>query len=204
MFKRIINLLKGFLTLFISGMEKRNLDALIELEREDLHKQAMRYKAGLVSLDNLSKFLSNQIKKLEAEEWDLRAKVLVNLKTNFRELAAQHALRLQLVNQRLAESRSQQEQVETTRKTLMTAHDQLLELSGKTHHQADLTYAGEAEQAALAEMALTQFILQERLEMPKALEDKSGEATAHSEEKTEKTVDGTVVSKNDLDSPQSV
>ena len=39
MFSRIANLFKGFLSLFISGIEKRNPEALLEVEKENLRKQ---------------------------------------------------------------------------------------------------------------------------------------------------------------------
>ena len=36
MFQRIANLFKGFLSLFISGLEKANPEALLEVEKENL------------------------------------------------------------------------------------------------------------------------------------------------------------------------
>ena len=39
MFGRIANLFKGFLSLFVSGVERRNPEALLELEQENLRKQ---------------------------------------------------------------------------------------------------------------------------------------------------------------------
>ena len=39
MFGRIANLFKGFISLFVSGVERRNPEALLELEQENLRKQ---------------------------------------------------------------------------------------------------------------------------------------------------------------------
>jgi phage shock protein A len=39
MFQRIANLFKGFLGLFVSGLEKANPKALLEVEKENLRKQ---------------------------------------------------------------------------------------------------------------------------------------------------------------------
>src|SRR5262245_58730685 len=47
MFKRIVNLFKGFVGLFVSGVERRNPEALLELEKENLREQIARYNQGL-------------------------------------------------------------------------------------------------------------------------------------------------------------
>ena len=39
MFKRISNLFKGFIGLFISDIERKNPEALLELEKENLRTQ---------------------------------------------------------------------------------------------------------------------------------------------------------------------
>ena len=41
MFKRIANLFRGFLGLFISGLERQNPEALLENEKENLADQAL-------------------------------------------------------------------------------------------------------------------------------------------------------------------
>ena len=47
MFGRIANLFKGFLSLFVSGIERRNPEALLELEQENLRKQIGQFNQGL-------------------------------------------------------------------------------------------------------------------------------------------------------------
>jgi phage shock protein A len=59
-----------------------------------------------------------QVKKLEADDRDLRAMTLAN-----RELASQYALRLQTVTRELEANRSQLQQAETTYKELIRARD---------------------------------------------------------------------------------
>ena len=39
MFKRLGNLIRGFFGLFISGLERKNPEALLEVEKENLRKQ---------------------------------------------------------------------------------------------------------------------------------------------------------------------
>jgi len=64
-----------------------------------------------------------QVKKLEAEERDLKAKTSANLRAGNRDAAGQYALRLQTVSRELEENRKQLEQAETTYKDLLRARD---------------------------------------------------------------------------------
>lgn len=123
MFSRMINLFKGFLGLFISGIERKNPEALLELEKENLREQVAKYNQGLASHAGLCERLMAQVKKLEAEERDLRAKTGAHLRAGNREAAGQYAMRLQTVQRELAENRTQLEQAESTYKNLLKARD---------------------------------------------------------------------------------
>jgi phage shock protein A len=123
MFRRIANLFRGFLSLFVSGMEKRNPEALLEVERENLRVQIARYNDGLASHAGLCERLMTQVKRLETEERDLRARTSANLRAGNKDLAGQLALRLQSVTAQLAENRTQLGQAEETYKNLIRARD---------------------------------------------------------------------------------
>jgi phage shock protein A len=123
MFTRIANLFRGFIGLFVSGVERKNPEALLEVEKENLRKQIANYNQGLASHAGLSERLMTQVRKLEAEERDLRAKTAANLRVGNREAAGNAALRLQTVQRELTENRSQLEQAETTYKELIKARD---------------------------------------------------------------------------------
>lgn len=123
MFRRISNLIKGFFSLFVSGVERQNPQALLEVERENLRKQIGQYNQGLASHAGLCERLMSQVKKLEADEKDLRAKTTANLKVGNKEAAGQYALRLQTVTRELTENRTQLESAETTYKNLLKARD---------------------------------------------------------------------------------
>jgi len=122
-FRRISNLFRGFLSLFISGMERANPEALLEVEKENLRKQIGRYNQGLASHAALCERLISQVRKLESDEQDLRAKTAANLKVGNNDAAGQLALRLQTVKRELAENRTQAEQAERTYKDLLSARD---------------------------------------------------------------------------------
>lgn len=123
MFRRIGNLFKGFLSLFISGIERSNPEALLEVEKENLRKQIAKYNEGLASHAGMCERLMSQVRKLESDQRDLRAKTGANLKAGNRELAGQYAVRLQTVERELEENRSQLAQAEKTYKDLVVARD---------------------------------------------------------------------------------
>ncbi len=123
MFGRIANLFKGFLSLFVSGIERRNPEALLELEQENLRKQVGNFNQGLASHAGLAERLMSQVRKLEAEQKDLRAKTTAHVRAGNNTAAGQYALRLQSVETQLAENRTQLEQAETTYKNLVKARD---------------------------------------------------------------------------------
>lgn len=123
MFRRIGNLIKGFFSLFISGLEKSNPEALLEVEKENLRKQIARYNEGLASHAGLCERMMTQIRKLESDQRELRAKTTANLKAGNRDLAGQYAMRLQTIERELSENRTQLEQAEKTYKELIMARD---------------------------------------------------------------------------------
>src|SRR5512142_1436630 len=112
MLRRLRNLFRGFFGLFVSGVERRNPEALLEVEKENLRKQIANYNTGLASHAGLCERLMTQVKKLETEERELRAKTSANLRAGNREAAGQLALRLQTVSAQLVENRTQVEQAE--------------------------------------------------------------------------------------------
>lgn len=123
MFRRIANIIRGFFGLFISGLERQNPEALLEVEKENLRKQIANYNQGLASHAGLCERLINQVKKLEEEERDLKAKTAAHLRAGNREAAGQYALRLQTVTRELEEDHKQLDQAEQTYKELIRARD---------------------------------------------------------------------------------
>ena len=123
MFKRLSNLVRGFLGLFVSGLERKNPEALLEIEKENLRKQIGEYNQGLAAHAGLCERLVSQIKRQEQEERELNAKTMANLKAGNNDAAAQYALRLQTVRRELEENRAQAAQAETTYQELLRARE---------------------------------------------------------------------------------
>jgi phage shock protein A len=123
MWRRISNLFRGFLSLFISGIERENPRALIEAEKENLRKQIARFNDNLANHAGFCERLMRQVKNLEAQERDLTAKAAANLKVGNRAAAGQYALQLKTVKEQLEENRTQMVAAEETYKKLVQARD---------------------------------------------------------------------------------
>ncbi len=123
MFQRLSNLIRGFFSLFISGLERQNPEALLEVEQENLRRQIGQYNQGLATHAGLCERLISQVRQLENEQRDLRARTAANLRAGNRDAAAQLALRLQTIERELEENRGQLEQAEKTYKDLVKARD---------------------------------------------------------------------------------
>ena len=123
MWRRISNLIRGFLGLFISGIERQNPRALIEAEKENLRKQIARFNDSLANHAGFCERLMRQVKNLETQERDLTAKAAANLKVGNRAAAGQYALQLKTVKEQLEENRQQLVAAEETYKKLVQARD---------------------------------------------------------------------------------
>lgn len=123
MFTRIVNLFRGFLSLFISGLEKTNPRALIEAEKENLRKQIAQFNENLASHAGFVERLMRQVKLLEKQEQQLTAKIAANLKAGNRALAGQMALELRTIKEQLNENREQLQAADTTYKKLLKTRD---------------------------------------------------------------------------------
>lgn len=123
MFKRIGRLIKGFFGLFIGGLERRNPEALLEVEKENLREQIAKYNKGLAGHAALCERLISQVRALDAEEKELHAKVVAHLRAGNKDLAGQYALRHQQVKKEHETVRVQMEEAEKTYKELIQARD---------------------------------------------------------------------------------
>jgi len=123
MFNRIGTLIRGFFSLFISGVEKANPAALIEAEKENLRKQISRFNDNLASHAGFVERLLRQIKNLEQTEKEITARVAANIKVGNRAVAGQLALELQTIKSQLDENRGQMEAAEETYKKLLKTRD---------------------------------------------------------------------------------
>ena len=123
MLKRLAKLIRGFFSLFVSGLEKANPRALIEAEKENLRKQIARYNDNLATHAGFVERLMRQIKDLETRERELTARIAANIKVGNRGVAGQLALELQSAKAQLEENRQQLVLAEETYKKLIKSRD---------------------------------------------------------------------------------
>ena len=152
MFRRISNLFRGFFGLFIGGLEKANPEALLEVEKENLRKQVSKYNEGLAAHAGLCEKLMSQVKRLETENNELRAKTTANLKAGNKEIAGQYALRLQTVKRELEENNSQLEAAEKTYKELVLARDSSVKAAKKRIEEVSRGITDMKTKKAMAEL----------------------------------------------------
>lgn len=123
MFKRIGNLVRGFFGLFVSDLEKKNPEALLEVEKENLRKQISEYNKGLAAHAGLCERLISQVEKETKEIRELTAKASAHLKAGNRKLAGEYALRLQQLKEDHVTNVDQLEEAEKTYEELKRARD---------------------------------------------------------------------------------
>ena len=152
MFRRLTNLIRGFFGLFVSGLERRSLEALLEVEKENLRTQVARFNQGLASHAALCERLMAQTKKLATEESDLRTKTGAHLRAGNRDVAGQYALRLQTTSRELIENREQIREAEETYATLIQARDEAVKAAQAKIDALRQSIDGLKTQKALAEL----------------------------------------------------
>ncbi|MFZ2961104.1 MAG: PspA/IM30 family protein [Candidatus Ozemobacteraceae bacterium] len=132
MFSRLMNLVRGFFSLFIKGLETSNPQALIEAEKENLRQQISRFNENLANHAAFVERLIRQVKTLNIKEKDLMAKIAANIKAGNKGAAGQLALQIQTVKQQLEENREQLNMAEKTFKDLEKSRDvSIREAQGK-------------------------------------------------------------------------
>jgi phage shock protein A len=152
MFRRLSNIFRGFLGLFVSGLVKRNPEALLELEKENLRNQIAQFNQGLSAHAGLCEKLISQVKRQEAEEQDLKAKAAANLRAGNQRLAGEIALELQRIRKDLADNRAQLNDAEKTYKELVMSRDTAIKTARAKMEALRKDLDGLKMNKALAEM----------------------------------------------------
>jgi phage shock protein A len=95
MFARIGRLLRGFLSLFISGIEEANPEALMEAARQDFRQKITQYNLALAKMAGVAERLKAQVRSKAARAQDLERRILANHSAGNMELAGTLARELQ-------------------------------------------------------------------------------------------------------------
>ena len=95
MFSRIGRLFRGFLGLFISGIEEANPEALMEAARTDFRTKMTQYNLALARMGGVAERLKGQVKMKAARAQELERRILANHRAGTMELAGTLARELQ-------------------------------------------------------------------------------------------------------------
>ena len=95
MFARIGRLVRGFLSLFISGIEEANPEALMEAARQEFRQKMTLYNLALAKMAGVAERLKVQVKGKATKAQDLERRILANHAAGNMELAGVLARELQ-------------------------------------------------------------------------------------------------------------
>jgi phage shock protein A len=94
-FSRIGRLFRGFLSLFISGLEESNPEALMEAARQEFREKMVHYNLALAKMAGVAERLKIQIKAKSTKAQDLERRILANHRAGNMDLAGSLARELQ-------------------------------------------------------------------------------------------------------------
>lgn len=92
---RIGRLLRGFFGLFISGIEERNPEALMEAARQEFRDKMVQYNLALARMAGIAERLKSQIRTKTPRAQELERRILANHQAGNLELAGSLARELQ-------------------------------------------------------------------------------------------------------------
>jgi phage shock protein A len=95
MFARIGRLFRGFLGLFISGIEEANPEALMEAARQEFRGRMTQYHLALARMAGVAERLKSQVNTKATRAQDLERRILANHRAGNLELAGALARELQ-------------------------------------------------------------------------------------------------------------
>jgi len=95
MFARIGRLFRGFLGLFISGIEEANPEALMEAARQEFRQKMTQYTLALAKMAGVAERLKGQVKAKADRALELERRILANHRAGNLELAGALARELQ-------------------------------------------------------------------------------------------------------------
>ena len=123
MFSRLSKLIKGFLSMFISGIEQANPRALLEAEIASFHEAVGQYNKNLAKQAALVERLKGQLEKDKRELEKLKSRITALYNAKQMEEAGRVALSAKNLTQQVADIESQYSQAEGLYRNLTKQRD---------------------------------------------------------------------------------
>jgi hypothetical protein len=120
---RSYNVFRGLIGNVVLWFERRNPDALLENEKENLRRLTVQFNSGLVQHAAITERLGSQITRGERQIETLTYRVNALLGSGERDAAAREAMALKDAKAQLAEDRRQQAETEVNFKSLVARRD---------------------------------------------------------------------------------
>jgi phage shock protein A len=95
LFARLGRLVRGFFGLFVSGLEEKNPEALMDAAKQDFRNKMALYNQALARMAGIAERLKSQIKTKSIREDDLSKRIMANHRAGNLELAGSLARELQ-------------------------------------------------------------------------------------------------------------
>lgn len=95
LFARVGRLFRGFVGLFISGLEEGNPEALMDTARQDFREKMAQYNSALARMAGVAERLKGQVKTKSVKAQDLERRILANHHAGNVDLAGSLARELQ-------------------------------------------------------------------------------------------------------------
>lgn len=151
--KRMFNVWRAMVGSRLTNLEADNAEAMLDLEREELHKKLLHYDRGLAGYAGLSERLKSELARLGKGHQQLEPKLRMRLAQGDRVAAGRHALRLETIATETEQLSVQLEETENTYEDLVRSREVAL-VAARDRIEALKRSIGELKvQHALAELS---------------------------------------------------
>jgi len=175
MFGRIGRLVRGFFSLFISGLEEANPEALMEAARQEFRQKMTQYNLALAKMAGVAERLKIQVKGKAARAQDLERRVLANHAAGNMELAGSLARELQELKTDLgvdtAELRETEEAYQANLRQAKVAQQDFQDKIGRLEKQLSQVKIKEAQAEAATALSNVAFKVGDLGDTMKTVED---------------------------------
>ena len=175
MFSRIGRLFRGFVGLFISGLEERNPEALMESARQEFRQKMTQYNLALAKMAGVAERLKSQVKGKAARAQDLERRVLANHAAGNSELAGTLARELQELKADLTvdtqELQETEEAYQANLRQAKVAQQEFQDKIGRLEKQLSQVKVKEAQAEAATALSSVAFKVGDLGDTMKTVED---------------------------------
>jgi phage shock protein A len=175
LFARLGRLVRGFFGLFISGLEERNPEALMDAAKQDFRNKMALYNSALARMAGIAERLKSQIKSKSIKAEDLTRRILANNRAGNLDLAGSLARELQELRADLAHDTSEladtEEAYQNNLRQAKLAQKEFEEKVRRLENQLSQVKVKEAQAEAASAMSNVAFKVGDLGDTMKTVED---------------------------------